>query len=132
MAADGLGSEEEEEGEKRGAAQRDGEGRVGADGSGLARSGEDSWSTSLADGTSTSSNSDTGSEVRPSEAGNVTFDLNSLSEEQLCCLEGVSMLLPAVRVWVDWLAGQEDFWLPFLSPQNKEDLYVIPVCKTCM
>ena len=55
-------------------------------------------------------------------AENITFDLCSLSEEQLVCLDDVSVLLPAMRVWAEWLAAQEDLWCPLLSPQNKSDL----------
>ena len=99
-------------------------GGVGTEGSCLA---DNSWSMSLAEDTPTSSTSDTGSEVT-TEMGNVTFDLRSLSEDQLHSLEEVSVLLPAVRVWLDWVAGQEGFWLPFLSPQNRTDLYVTNTC----
>ena len=78
----------------------------------------------LRDDAISSSTSDRGSEVA-TEVDILTFDLASLSEEQLSVLEEVSVLLPAVRVWVEWIARQEDLWLPLLSPQSKTHLYVV-------
>ena len=79
-----------------------------------------SYSSSLTGTSSTSDSPSLGSEVTGEE---VHFDVTSLSEELLCSLESVSLLLPAVRVWLDWLVKQEPFWVSFISPRNRKDLY---------
>ena len=82
------------------------------------RTEEDGVDGSVDEGKSTCG---VGSEVTVEE-GRVVIDLQSLSEEQLSFLAEVSVLLPAVRVWVEWLVIQEGFWLSFLSSQNTADL----------
>ena len=79
-----------------------------------------SYSSSLTGTSSTSDSPSLGSEVTGEE---VHFDVTSLSEELLCSLDSVSLLLPAVRVWLDWLVKQEPFWVSFISPRNRKDLY---------
>ena len=42
-------------------------------------------------------------------------------------LGSTAVLLPAVKLWFDWLACQQDFWTSFLPVVDKRTLYVI-VC----
>ena len=81
--------------------------------------GEDT-ATSAGEDTATSADSlsgeATGSEVDV-QAGNLTSDLS-----EGVCVEEVSMLLPGVRVWLEWVAEQEELWSPVISRENRTHL----------
>ncbi len=45
--------------------------------------------------------------------------LSECSEEVLVCLDGLSISLPAVRVWLQWLVHQRELWEQWLGLVDK-------------
>lgn len=41
----------------------------------------------------------------------------------LCDLDSTAFLLPAVKLWFDWLERQQDFWTSFLPGVDRKTLY---------
>ena len=84
---------------------------------------------------STSSLADSDSQSRPSQVSDDTANISGridcarpetrladASPAVLRVLDVLSLLLPTVRVWFDWLVLQRDLWLQFLSAVQRSVL----------